>query len=658
MSEPQNKPGPRRTFPQIVTVDEGTSATAPKKRTFGDFLFGRRLASAEEEEHKIGTLAGIPVLGLDALSSAAYGPEAALTLLLPLGVMGLGYVVPITGIIITVLLIVYFSYRQTIGAYPNGGGSYTVAKDNLGQGPALLAGAALALDYILNVAVGISAGVGALVSAVPSLLPQTLPICLLILALLTVVNLRGTRESGLTFLLPTYLFVVTLAVVIAIGGVKAALAGGHPAAIAATPELPAPVGAASLWLLMRAFASGCTAMTGVEAVSNGVPIFRAPTIRNAERTLTVIIAILVLLLAGIALLSHAYGIGATDPTKDGYQSVLSQLTMAVAGRGVFYYVTMGSVVAVLALSANTSFADFPRLCRVLALDKFLPDTFALRGRRLVFSYGVVVLALLSGGLLVLFGGVTDRLIPLFAIGAFLAFTLSQTGMVQHWRKLEAEGKGEGSRRSMWINGVGAVATGITLVVVVISKFVEGAWIAVLAVPLVVFTFSRIKRHYASVARQVADDQPLVLTETHQPIVVVPVQSWSQLTSRGLRFALELSSDVRALHILTQDSTISELTLVWEDLVAGPARAAGLAPPQLILRKSTYRQFFAPLVEFVEQLRDRHPDRDIVVIVPDLVVRRWYHTFLHNNRGTMMRQLLRLRGGPRVVVVNTPFYLKE
>src|ERR1700690_3951953 len=245
MSEPQSKgeAGARR--PQVVIVDEGTSTTAPKKRSFGDFLFGRRLASAEEEENKIGTLAGVPVLGLDALSSAAYGPEAALTLLLPLGAIGLGYVVPITGIIITVLLIVYFSYRQTIGAYPNGGGSYTVAKDNLGQRSALVAGAALALDYILNVAVGISAGVGALVSAVPSLLPHTLPICLFILALLTVVNLRGTREAGITFLLPTYLFVVTLAVVIAIGGVKAALAGGHPVAVAPTPALPTPVGGAT-----------------------------------------------------------------------------------------------------------------------------------------------------------------------------------------------------------------------------------------------------------------------------------------------------------------------------------------------------------------------------------------------------------------------------
>jgi amino acid transporter len=643
-----------RTHPQVVSVVSDRPHEGPRKRSFWDVVFGRRLASAEEDEQKIGPLAGVAVLGLDALSSAAYGPEAALTLLLPLGALGLARVVPITGIIIAVLLVVYFSYRQTIGAYPNGGGSYTVAKENLGQGWALLAGAALALDYILNVAVGISAGVGALVSAFPVLLPHTVALCLVILALLTLVNLRGTRESGITFLVPTYLFVAALGVVIVLGGIKTAMAGGHPVSVTPPAALAAPTEAAGLWILMRAFASGCTAMTGVEAVSNGVPIFKPPTIRHAERTLTVIIGILVILLGGIAYLCSAYGIGATDPGSDGYQSILSQLTGAVLGRGVPYYITMGSVVAVLALSANTSFADFPRLCRVIALDRFLPDTFAVRGRRLVFSYGVVVLTLFSGVLLVAFGGVTDRLIPLFAIGAFLAFTLSQAGMVRHWRRLG----GPQARHSLWINALGAVATGVTLVVVVVSKFVEGAWIAVLVVPLVVLVFRRINRHYTQVAAQVADDQPLVLSETHAPIVVVPVQSWSKLTSRGLRFALELSNDVRAIHILTQDSTISELTAVWEELVGGPARAAGLPVPQLVLRKSTYRQFFAPLIDYVEQLRDGHTECDIVVIVPDLVVTRWYHAFLHNNRGAVLRALLRRRGGPRVVVVNVPFYVDE
>ncbi|WP_394847321.1 APC family permease [Pendulispora brunnea] len=637
---------------KIVTHAESVPA-GPSKKTLADYIFGRWLATAEEDEQKIGPLAGVPVLGLDALSSAAYGPEAALTLLLPLGALGLSFIVPLSGIIVAVLLVVYVSYRQTIAAYPNGGGSYTVAKENLGQGAALVAGAALALDYVLNVAVGISAGVGALVSAVPALLPHTVSLCLAILVLLTIVNLRGTRESGLTFSLPTYLFVASLGGILLWGAFKAFAAGGHPVPVEAPPALPVSTETMSLWLVVRAFASGCTAMTGVEAVSNGVPIFRRPTIANAQRTLTVIIALLVALLAGIALLARAYGIGATAPGESGYQSVLSQLAGAVIGRGPLYYVTMGSVVAVLALSANTSFADFPRLCRVLALDRFLPDTFATRGRRLVFSYGVVVLAVISGFLLVAFGGVTDRLIPLFAIGAFLAFTLSQAGMVAHWRRIG------GARRSLWLNALGAAATGITLVVVVVSKFADGAWVAVLLVPLAVLTFSRIHRHYRYVGQEVNDSRPLDLSRTTSPLVVVPVQAWNKLTSRGLRFAVELSPDVRALHIVTQetqDDAPCALARTWDSLVVEPARAAGLEPPRLVVRKSTFRQFFAPLIEYVEQVRDEHPSRDVVVIVPDLVVRRWYHALLHNNRGIILKGLLRLRGGPRVIVVNTPFYL--
>jgi amino acid transporter len=640
-----------------VTLDTGVRASGARKRALGDYLFGRRLTSGEEEEHRIGPLAGVPVLGLDALSSAAYGPEAALTLLLPLGALGLGYVVPITAIILALLLIVYFSYRQTIHAYPNGGGSYTVAKENLDARFALVAAAALAVDYVLNVAVGISAGVGALTSAFPSLLPHMLGLCLVILVLLTVINLRGTRDTGLTFLVPTYLFVGTLAAIILMGGAKALASGGHPVAVVAPPAVPVPLQAAGVWLLLRAFASGCTAMTGVEAVSNGVPIFRKPTVPNAQRALTLIIAILVVLLAGIAVLCRVYGIGATDPGAVGYESVLSELTGAVVGRGAFYYVTMGSVVAVLCLSANTSFADFPRLCRVLALDRYLPDTFAIRGRRLVFSYGVVVLAVLSALLLIVFGGVTDRLIPLFAIGAFLAFTVSQAGMVAHWAKATSA-TSAARNHSLWINLLGAIATGITTVVVAVSKFTEGAWVALVALSALVFMFSRIRRHYAVVATQVADDEPLDLSKTQPPIVVVPVQTWNKLASRGLRFAIELSPDVHGLHILTQDTTISELTTTWEELVAGPARAAGRPVPNLVLRKSTYRQFFAPLIDYVEQLRDDNPDRDIVVIVPDLVVRHWYQAFLHNNRGAWLRTLLRLRGGPRVVVVNTPFHLAD
>ena len=619
-----------------------------------DWILGRRLSSHEADAEQIGPLAGIPVLGLDALSSAAYGPEAALTLLIPLGALGLGYVGPISALIIVILFIVYFSYRQTIVAYPGGGGSYTVAKENLGQPFALLAGAALALDYILNVAVGVSAGVGALVSAVPSLLPHTLALCLAILVLLTIINLRGVRESGLVFMLPTYAFVATLGIVIAVGIVKAIVGAGHPTAVVAPPVVPAATATAGLWLLLRAFASGCTAMTGVEAVSNGVPLFRKPTVPLAQRTLTAIILILVALLAGIAYLCRAYGVAATVPGESGYQSVLSMLTAAVLGRGIFYYVTMGAVVMVLALSANTSFADFPRLCRILAEDRFLPGAFAVRGRRLVFSQGIVLLALLAGALLVGFGGITDRLIPLFAIGAFLAFTLSQAGMVQHWRRLG----GPAARHSLPINAVGAAATGITLVVVVVSKFGEGAWLTVVVVPLLVLFFSRTNRHYRSVARQIATIEPLELPAPRNPIVVIAAGSWNKMMQHGLKFAMRLSTDVHVVQVKTETDSIELLSDNWSLLIEGPARGRGITPPKLVILKSDYRQFLKPFVDYVSELEQTHPARDIVVVIPDLVMSRWWSGILHNNRGLMLRSALRLRCTSRVFIVDTPYHLYE
>ncbi|WP_438039522.1 APC family permease [Sorangium sp. So ce128] len=343
-------------------------------------LFVRRLASDEEEKEQIGPLSGIPVLGLDALASASYGPEAALTVLLPLGALGVHYIVPLSALVIGLLAIVYVSYRQTIAAYPSGGGSYIVAKENLGTRAGLVAAAALLIDYVLNVAVAVSAGVGAMVSAVPALLPHTLGLCLAVLVVLTAANLRGLRTAGLVFLVPTYAFLGCLFAVIGIGIGKTILHGGHPPPVVAPPSLPVALGTASLALLCHSFASGCTAMTGVEAVSNGVPAFRKPSSEQARRTLSYIVASLGILLAGIAILARAYGITATEPGKSGYQSIVSQIVGAVVGRGAFYYVTLAAVVAVLMLSANTSFADFPRLCRLLALDRFLPEPFIHRGR--------------------------------------------------------------------------------------------------------------------------------------------------------------------------------------------------------------------------------------------------------------------------------------
>ncbi len=617
-----------------------------------DWLFGRPLATDEEAGQRVGMLAGISMLGLDALSSAAYGPEAALTLLIPLGRVGLNWIGPITALIVALLLVVYFSYRQTITAYPHGGGSYTVAKENLGTAAGLLAAAALMLDYVLVVAVGISAGVGALVSAAPELLHHTLLLCLAILAFITIVNLRGVRESGVVFVVPTYLFVVTLLAVLAIGIAKAMLANGRPAPVEAPAPLAATAMPATLWLLMRSFASGCTAMTGVEAVSNGVGAFREPSVVNARRTLTAIIFLLAVMLLGIAYLCRAYRIGASEPGQDGYDSILSQLTAAVVGRGWFYYVTIASVLAVLALSANTGFADFPRLCRIIAQDGFLPNSFAHRGRRLVYSSGILVLAALSAGLLSVFGGITDNLIPLFAIGAFLAFTLSQAGMVMHWWKVG----GAHANRSMVVNAAGAVCTGAALAIVLVSKFADGAWIMVLLIPALLASFVGVRAHYRAVARDLATTEPLDATALEPPVVLLPIRGWNAITRKALRFAMKISPDIYALHVADDERAMAELEDNWERLVQEPATAAERRSPKLIVVYSPFRRLFGPLKQVVSDLQQAHPKRDLAVLVPELVRTRWYHYLLHNHTATVIKAYLLFSGFRRVVVINVPWYV--
>jgi amino acid transporter len=621
--------------------------------SLSDTLFGRPLATTEATTERVGTPAGIALLGLDALSSAAYGPEAAMTVLLAVGSGAVGYVGPITAVIIVLLTIVFISYLQTIGAYPHGGGSYTVAKENLGVGTGLVAAAALLIDYVLVVAVGISAGVGALISAVPSLAPHTLSLCLGILAFIALVNLRGVRESGTLFLLPTYAFVGSLGIVIVIGLAKMWLYGAHPAPLEPPPLAPAATAPVTGWLLLRAFASGCTAMTGVEAVSNGVPAFRDPSVTLAQRTLAVIIGLLILLLAGVAALAWSYGITATDPGSPHYQSVLSLIVVAVVGRGWWYYGTMASVLVVLALSANTAFADFPRLCRLLANDGYLPRVLASRGRRLVYSHGIVALTALAGLLLAIFGGVTDRLIPLFAIGAFLAFTLSQAGMVAHWARIRTRHAG----LSQLINGVGALATSATLVVVLVAKFVEGAWLVVLLLPALVLLFVEVSRHYRRVAAEITTTAPLDTTALTPPLVIIPMHEWNRMSQRGLRFGLGLSPDVRVVQILATDAD-DHLTPRWPTLVEAPAAAAHLPAPALVTIASPYRFVFGPLLEYILRMKAENPGRQIAVLIPELVARRWYHNVLHNQRAALLKALLLIRGGDDVIVINVPWYLQS
>jgi len=616
-----------------------------------NFLMGKPLATSEERAEHIGPIAGIPVFGLDALSSAAYGPEAALTLLIPLGLAGIAYIVPISFAIIGLLAIVYFSYCQTIDAYPQGGGSYTVASENLGANAGLLAAAALMVDYILNAAVGISAGVGALVSAFPLLQAHTLALCLAILLILTLINMRGVKDTGFAFLIPTYLFVGTLLLVIVVGAVRAFAAGGHPAPIVAPPRLPVTASMLSLWVLAKVFASGCTAMTGVEAVSNGVMAFREPTRKNAKRTLTIIIVLLTIYLAGIALLCRAYSIGATDPGAAGYQSILSQLTAAVMGTGWFYYLTIGSILAVLALSANTSYADFPRLTRAIAMHDYLPHVFKVRGRRLLYSHGIVALVGFTGLLLIVFGGITDRLIPLFAIGAFLAFTLSQAGMVVHWRRTGGEGAG----RRMLVNGIGAVATGITLVVVLVAKFTEGAWITAILVPVLMVTMAAVKRHYDGIARDIATDCPMRIDNLIEPLIVLPLDRWSRVSEKALRFAMKLSDEVQAVHVDAEES-YEQVRQMWRHNVAVPLEAAGKTVPELVFLESPYRFVLVPLVDYILKVESECPHRQVAVLVPELVVKHWWQTPLHNQRAQVLKLLLLMRGNQRIIVINIPWYL--
>jgi amino acid transporter len=466
--------------------------------------------------------------------------------------------------------------------------------------------------------------------------------------------MRGAKDTGAAFLIPTYLFIATLLITIAIGAFRAIAAHGHPAPVIVPPKLPVTGSMLTLWLLAKVFASGCTAMTGVEAVSNGVNAFREPTQRNAKRTLTIIIVLLMVFLGGIALLCRAYNIAATDPTSAGYDSILSQLIHAVMGRGWFYYIGIGSILAVLALSANTSFADFPRLTRAIAMRDYLPHVFKVRGRRLLYSHGIVALVGFTAVLLIAFGGVTDRLIPLFAIGAFLAFTLSQAGMVVHWYKLGRQGQ-PGTRHRMIINGIGAIATGITLLIVLVAKFTAGAWITAILVPALILLMASVKRHYAGVNAETIIHRPMHVDNLMHPLVIVPLDSWTRITEKGLRFAMKLSDQVQAVHVDAEDCR-DEVERMWQTNVVAPVSAAGIPVPELVFLASPYRFVLAPLVDHILQTELSHPERQIAVLVPELVVKHWWHAPLHNQRAQLLKLLLLVRGNQRITVINIPWYI--
>jgi hypothetical protein len=452
-------------------------------------------------------------------------------------------------------------------------------------------------------------------------------------------------------------FVGTLLATIGVGVFDALRAGGHPTALSAPPPpIPADkiehlTGLLLIVLLLKAFSSGCAAMTGVEAVSNGVTAFKEPRSENANRTLTVIIFILIVLLFGLSYVARAYGVTAMDPDAHNYQSVLSIEVAAVFGRGWFYFVTMAGVLTALSFSANTAFADFPRMARAIAMKDYLPHVFILKGRRLLFSHGIYALTGFTALILMIFNGVTDRLIPLYAIGAFLAFTLSQAGMVKHWHKtLDAPHR----HIKMFVNGLGAVATGITLVVVLVSKFTTGAWVTALLVPFLIWVMTAVKQHYTRVKLETDDPTPLRLTGLEPPIVVIPMARWDKITEKAMRFGMLMSPIVKVVHVDSDDA--DALGAVWDDMVLKPVREHHMQEPELITVKSSFRTILSPLMDYVLQLEDENPGRKIAVLLPELVVRHWWENLLHNQRVQLLKLLLLLKGNQRIVVVNIPWYL--
>ncbi|MFT8244774.1 amino acid permease [Roseomonas sp. BN140053] len=639
--------------------------------SFLKFLLGRPVANREAEGRKIGVVAGVPAMGLDGLGSASYGPEAALAVLAVAGTAGLEHLTPIIWVILALLAVLFLSYWQTIAAYPNNGSSYLVARENLGEKSGLLAAAALMVDYLLNVAVGISAGVGALTSALPVLHPYTLPLCLGILAVITLVNLRGTREAGLALSVPTYLFIASLAAVLVWGLFKMMGAEGPPQPVVPPPPHPQGQEALTLWLLLRAFASGCTAMTGVEAVSNSMSAFREPRVKYAHGTLAAIVAVLGLLLLGIAHLAQGYGIMAMDQTAEGYQSVLSQLVAAVAGRNWLYYLTISSVLAVLCLSANTSFVGFPRLCHLVAQDGYLPRPFAVPGRRLVYSVGVLFLTVGAGGLLILFGGITDRLIPLFAVGAVMSFTLSQAGMAAHWWRAGKDGEAGsrgGTRLKLAINGTGALFTAAALLVILVAKFTEGAWLTAIIIPAALLLLVTVRHYYDGVDRQVlrgAERRIAVRSDPTPPAVLVPIARWDRLSRKAVEVARQLSPEVTVLHVTElagpdeeapDEAQSKALREEWRDAVEQPLQRAGAPLPRLRLLSSPFRSVLAPLLREVEAVQRRSPGRAIVVVLPELVEGHWWARVMHEHRERRLRAQLLRHGGAGLTVLSVPWQL--
>jgi amino acid transporter len=596
------------------------------------WLLGHPLATKQAAHERLSNPVALAVFSSDPLSSVAYATEEILLVLVLAGTAALHYSLGVSLVIVGLVAILTVSYRQTIYAYPSGGGAYVVAKCTLGEHPGLVAAAALLIDYVLTVSVSVAAGIAAITSAVPELHEHRVGLGLLAIAILTWGNLRGVRESGRIFALPTYMFVGSLGLVIVTGLGRMLFGAGeaHP-----PPSVPAVEGL-TLFLLLRAFSSGCTALTGIEAISNGVPAFRPPASKNAAITMIWMAAILGSLFLGLTILAYVYGL---VPREE--ETLISQIARISLGGGVLYYFMQVATMLILVLAANTSFNGFPRLASLLAQDSFLPHQMRSVGDRLAFSNGIFILGLSAAFLLILFRGETHALIPLYAIGVFLSFTLSQAGMVRHWQ----DRKGRGWRKKFAINLTGAVATGVATVVLAITKFTHGAWMVIFLIPLLIGMFKKIQWHYKMADWQLSLDMYDRPKSPPPNVVVMPIGSVNRAVVIALDYVRQRAQDIRAVHVDVDPEETAKVKADWE-------KWGGGIP--LVILPSPYRSFIQPLLDYIEKVRQENPGGWVTVVLGEVLPARWWENLLHNQRALLIKAALLFKF--RVVVTDVPYHL--
>jgi amino acid transporter len=603
-----------------------------------ELVVGRPIPSHLSHHERLSRVTGLALLSSDPLSSVAYATEEILRVLVVGGAAALSFATPVALIIAAILAVVVFSYRQTIHAYPGGGGAYIVAKDNIGPTAAQTAAAALLIDYVLTVSVSIAAGVAAFTSAVPDWHVNRIGLAIALVGVLTIGNLRGVRESGRIFALPTYFFIVSILLLVAVGAWRAMTGTLEPVPPPGDPVHAAAYRSLTLFALLTAFSNGCTAMTGVEAVSNGVPAFRPPEPKNAAATLVTMACLCITMFLGITLLSQAYGVLPSES-----ETVVSQLARGVfGGRGFAYYSVQAATMLILVLAANTAYADFPRLSAIIARDRYLPRQFMNQGDRLAFSNGIITLSVLAVLLLAVFGGDTHALIPLYMIGVFVSFTLSQAGMVRHGLRLRTPGW----RQSALINGVGATVTGTVLLVVAVTKAKEGAWIILLLIPVLVVFFRLTHEHYTIVAAQLklTDAEP---EPSRGNTVLVPVSGLQRAVVRAVDYARMLAPDVRALYVEVDAVVTEQLRRDWDEWGRGVP---------LVVLPSPCRSLLEPLLEYIEQIGRARPDDYVTIVLPEFVPARWWHHLFHNQRALLIKGALLFKRN--IVVTSVPFHLTQ